>query len=151
MANSLLLPVEHQLVVEEDEVEEETGDGVDEVVDEAVTEVDEVPALAEVLPVDELPPEVAEAVPLMPTTRRLSLPLVLKLCVHYLSPARSISIYIQSNTICSPPFVHSFAPSPRGYPVRHTPGLCLLYTYTYTYTSILYTYTLSNNTQQENH
>lgn len=80
--------------------EEETGDGEDEV-DEAVTEEDEVPVLDEVLPVDELLPEVAEAAPLMPTTRRLSLLLVLKHCVH--SPARSISIYIHIHLILDIP------------------------------------------------
>jgi hypothetical protein len=71
--NSLPPPVEHLPVIEEVEVdEEETGDGVDEEEHEVVSEVPEVPVLAEVLPVAELPLEVDEAVPSMPLTRRLS-------------------------------------------------------------------------------
>jgi len=72
MVNSPPL-LEHPLVIEEVEVDEvETEDGVDEEVDEVVSEAPEVPVLAEVLPVAELPLEVDEAVPSMPTTRRLS-------------------------------------------------------------------------------
>jgi hypothetical protein len=64
-------------VTEEVEVdEEETGDEVDEAVDEEVSEVPEVPVLAEALPVAELLLEVVELVPSMPATRRLSPPLV---------------------------------------------------------------------------
>jgi len=72
MVNSPPL-LEHPLVIEEVEVDEvETGDGVDEEVDEVVSEAPEVPVLAEVLPVAELPHEVVEVAPLTPTTRRLS-------------------------------------------------------------------------------
>ena len=60
-------------MTEEDEEDEQvTGDGVDEAEHEAVSEVPEVPVLAEELPVAELPLEVDEAVPSMPATRRLS-------------------------------------------------------------------------------
>lgn len=60
-------------MTEEVEVdEEETGDGVDEVEHEVVSEVPEVPVLAEALPVAELLLEAVEVVPSMPATRRLS-------------------------------------------------------------------------------